>query len=99
MAAAVQRALRVVETPAAQQLASFVSSRCDVLSLQASRTASFLARPGMKEIVRVKVVGKRATVGRPILQAGTHVICARTMSYVPVTASLQARLGRQSSPI
>ena len=77
--------------------ASFVSSRCDVLSLQASRTASFLARPGMKEIVKVKVVGKRATVGRPMMQAGITVICARTMSYVPVTASFQARFGRQSS--
>ena len=57
-------------------LASFVPSRCDVSSLQATRTASFLARPGMKEIVKVKVVGERATVAKPIVQAGTRVICA-----------------------
>ena len=57
-------------------LASFVSSKCDVSSLQATRTAFFLARPGMKEIVKVKVVGERATVAKPIVQAGTRVICA-----------------------
>ena len=42
-------------------------------SLQATRTASFLAHPGTKEIVKVKVVGERTNVGKPTMQAGTRV--------------------------